>query len=748
MQNLSATIYCPNPDCQVANSELHSTCQKCGTRLPKVYLWAVWDGLEAGKPGDLLAGRYCFKSNQIVLDTQPGLVPEATENLPPKAETYLRLSPHQLHLPQVYAILKQSHPRIPGDVLLLDAAHLIRETESGLQLLPMLQSSWESASELRQLNWLWQMASLWQPLNVEGVAASLLSPDVLRVDGSLVRLVELRSDRTPPTLSKLGQLWRSWVPTAQPAIREFLDELCQQIIAGSIYSSEQLASLLDRGLEIAGKPQIRQVTIATGSDRGPSRPSNEDACYPPSGTAKVVDAREMPLVIVCDGIGGHAGGEVASNLAIATLQQHLEPLLTGQTILEPAHVMAELEHAALATNDVISQRNDNELRQERQRMGTTLVMALATDYELYLTHVGDSRAYRITLSGCQQVTVDDDLASREVRLGYATYREALRHPGSGALVQALGMASSTLLHPSVQRFMVDDDCLFLLCSDGLSDNNRVEQSWQVELLPVLQGKVDLATAVSRLVAIANTQNGHDNVTVGLVHCRVTAASLPAPLSRELALPDPANTRQEAGFSSPTAPTKLLRPRRRVRVLPALLGLLTLGGVSGVAAYFLLAGQREVAETPTPSPLVSASPSPSVTPSASLAPANLPQSLLQVTPTSVSNQEATLTLPIASPLADNKTRSVRIPAGSILKVVRQTESRDGVLYTLKLCWVTPESSARQGVGQTGDEVTTDPAAIAAVVSSIAPSNLSPEQLAAAQQYCSPLPTESSPSTQPN
>jgi len=748
MQNLSATIYCPNPDCQVANSELHATCQKCGTRLPKVYLWAVGDGVEAGKPGDLLAGRYYLKPNQILLDTQPGLVPEAIENLPPKAETYLRLSPYQLHLPQVYAILKQPHPRIHGDVLLLEAAHLIRETEAGLQLLPMLQSSWESASELRQLNWLWQLASLWQPLNVEGVAASLLSPDVLRVDGSLVRLLELRADRTPPTLSKLGQLWRSWVPTAQPAIREFLDELCQQIIAGSIYSSEQLASRLDRGLAIAGKPQIRQVTIATGSDRGPSRPSNEDACYPPSGTAKVFDARDMPLVIVCDGIGGHAGGEVASNLAIATLQQHLEPLLTGQTILEPAHVMAELEQAALATNDVISQRNDNELRQERQRMGTTLVMALATDYELYLTHVGDSRAYRITLSGCQQVTVDDDLASREVRLGYATYREALRHPGSGALVQALGMASSTLLHPSVQRFMVDDDCLFLLCSDGLSDNNRVEQNWQAELLPVLQGKVDLATAASRLVAIANNQNGHDNVTVGLVHCRVSAASLPAPLSRELALPDPANTRQEAGFASPTAPTKLLRPRRRVRVLPALLGLLMLGGASGVAAYFLLAGQRELAETPTPSPLASASPSPTVTPSVPPAPANLPQSLLQVTPTSVTSQEATLTLPIASPLADNKTRSVRIPAGSILKVMRQTESRDGVLYTLKLCWVTPESSARQGVGQMGDEVTTDPTAIAAVVSAIAPSNLSPEQLAAAQQYCSPLPTEASPSTPPN
>jgi hypothetical protein len=68
--------------------------------------------------------------------------------------------------------------------------------------------------------------------------------------------------------------------------------------------------------------------------------------------------------------------------------------------------------------------------------------------------------------------------------------------------------------------VVDEECIFLLCSDGLSDYNRVEQFWQQDVLPVLEGKIDLATAANRLITTANTRNGHDNVTVGLVHCRV------------------------------------------------------------------------------------------------------------------------------------------------------------------------------------------------------------------------------------
>jgi protein phosphatase len=149
-----------------------------------------------------------------------------------------------------------------------------------------------------------------------------------------------------------------------------------------------------------------------------------------------------------------------------------------------------------------------------------MVMSLIYGHEAYFAHIGDSRLYRITRTGCHQMTLDDDLATREVRLSGIVYREALGINGSGSLFQALGMNSSTSLHPNIRRTIVDEECIFLLCSDGVSDRDRVDQYWQTEILPVLEGKVDLATACQRTINMANTHNGHDNATVALVHCQV------------------------------------------------------------------------------------------------------------------------------------------------------------------------------------------------------------------------------------
>ena len=114
----------------------------------------------------------------------------------------------------------------------------------------------------------------------------------------------------------------------------------------------------------------------------------------------------------------------------------------------------------------------------------------------------------------------DIVRNREVRLGYAVYRDSLQYPSAGALIQAIGMRDSAALHPNLQRYMIEDDCIFLLCTDGLSDFDRVEQYWRHEITPVLDGKQDLPQAVSNLINIANRDNGHDNVTVALVHCKV------------------------------------------------------------------------------------------------------------------------------------------------------------------------------------------------------------------------------------
>ena len=612
MHSETITIYCPNHLCQAPNPESHRFCQQCRTHLPKRYLWAVGKGVEAYRSGELLAGRYSVKQSGIVLDTQPGRLPHSPAEITPDIEPYLRLVLYQLHVPQVYGLV-ESAPKRGENVLLLEQAPLYTEgvVSASLeslegQLMPALTTVWAESAALRQLNWLWQLAQLWEPLTSEGVVSTLLQPELLRVEGGLIRLLSLQAEpsdhRTAVTLVSLGQLWQQWVATAQPVIATFLGEVCQLLQQGQIRNAEQLVALLDRALAACGQAQSRQIHIATLTDQGPSRQRNEDACYPPGGTVwnSAEPGPNQPLVIVCDGIGGHEGGSVASNLAIATMQQQLQALPPQGHSIEPTVLMLQLEQATLTANDVISQRNDNEQRQERQRMGTTLVLALAYTHELYLTHVGDSRIYRVTRAGCHQVTLDDDLAAREVRLGYALYREALQQPGSGSLVQALGMSASTLLHPTVQRFVLDEDCVFLLCSDGLSDYDRVDEYWQSELLPLLDGTIDIATATQRLLAIANSRNGHDNVTIGLLHCQVRSqpAQATLPLNVVLDIPNPGVTQAVSATQDPVFAGKTqTKTQNQTQILPtrkpstnpliALLALLLVVGLGSVLAYTLL-----------------------------------------------------------------------------------------------------------------------------------------------------------------
>lgn len=535
MQNEAVKLQCPNDLCQTSNSQVDEFCQQCGTPLPKRYLWAVGTGDADLNPEDVLASRYLFKSNQIFLDTKPGLPPQTpTSEISSVIKPYLRLIPYRIHVPQVYGLVPPLEGRTNTDILLLEQAPIYADAVplEG-QLMPEITSVWHEGTSMRQLNWLWQIAQLWQPLSGEGVASTLLKPQLLRVEGSLVRLLQLQPDHSEtPTLSQLGLLWSQLATLAKPSIAEFLENLSLGLRQGELQTAEQLITVLDQGLIEVGRSQARTLSIATLTDKGPSRQRNEDACYPVSGTM-ITKATNSQIAITCDGIGGHEGGSVASHLAIETLQSQVQQLQFNDAYLDATTIVNQLEDAICTANDQISERNDHEHRYGRQRMGTTLVMALGHAHEIYTAHVGDSRAYWITRHGCHQVTLDDDVASREVRLGYALYRDALQQSSSGSLVQALGMGSSVFLHPTVQRFILDEDCVFLLCSDGLSDYERVDQSWQTEISPILDSQLDVMTAGSRLIELANTQNGHDNVTVCLLYYQVKCFEPEAALNPSL-----------------------------------------------------------------------------------------------------------------------------------------------------------------------------------------------------------------------
>ena len=520
MSHPEPRIQCSNPHCTASNSLEAYICDRCSTPIIRRYLWSSEPAIAASEKQTLISERYFALTEQIFLDTQPSKPPLTPEEVPPQIVVYLQLFAHYPCVPQPYGLLNDKHSWLfdYGTVPASEIGKLV----DPLNLIPKIENLWPNATALKQLNWLWQIARLWQPLASKGVASSLLEPDLIRINGQILQLMQLQQDSEPaPSLKDLGKLWTRWANHIHSDVKEVVTQLATNLENGVITRASQLTGLLDKTISLYGQSQQHSYQIYALSDSGPSRSNNEDAAYPLSAHAQNLAATEAGLAIVCDGVGGHDGGEIASTETIKYLQGKISNLKLNE--LTPLEVSRKLARYMNAANDAISKRNDTEQRQERQRMGTTLVMALANAETVYLSHIGDSRIYLITHNSCHQMTIDDDLASREVRLGFALYRDSLQYPSAGALIQALGMRDSAALHPNLQRLIVDEECIFLLCTDGLSDFDRVEQQWRKKILPVLNGKQNLAAAVKELITLANTQNGHDNVTVALVHCKVKAS---------------------------------------------------------------------------------------------------------------------------------------------------------------------------------------------------------------------------------
>lgn len=694
MVNPVAQIYCSNTRCQAPNPQSNKFCQQCRTPLLRRYLWAIGEGIETYQQGEVLAERYLVVGPRILLDTKPGLPTDAPPDIPVGIAPYLRLSPHKLHLPQPYGWLTLTEGRRLQEIWLLEDAPIgeTKTNEAEGQLFPELTSIWQDASGFRQLNWLWQMASLWEPLSSEGVASSLLTPALLRTEGSLVRLLELQPDaKKAPTLQHLGKLWSQWMPGTSAVIAGFFTQLTSQLTEGKLQRSEELVALLDKALQDTGRSLEHRYQIFTSTDKGPNRNQNEDACYPPPGQLIRPAKGEVALAIVCDGIGGHAGGEVASNLAIDTLRERVANLPAKPDECNPAILTEELERAACAANDQISQQNDSENRSDRQRMGTTLVMGRSCAHEMYITHVGDSRVYWISRNNCYQVTQDDDLASREVRLGYALYRSAVQQPSSGSLVQALGMASSSTLHPTVQRFVLDEDCVFLLCSDGLSDNDRVEQFWQTEILPILAGQIALKTAGERLLNLANRLNGHDNSTIALVYCQVSTPKETGQTQLSLAKLQSLPTTAKTGMKTQQLPSA----RSGGSPWGLLLLIFLLLGVAGVLAYVLsedvniavngMLGKVASNSGSSPEPTPASLPKPTGTQTSSSEITSLnEQAVIKVERATIKNPEGKdvpLVIRGGFPPQDQKVVGI-VSAGTVLKVI--SKSPDGQWVQFVVC----------------------------------------------------------------
>ncbi|MGB2924058.1 MAG: protein phosphatase 2C domain-containing protein [Limnothrix sp.] len=572
------TISCAKSDCPGGASVQQSHCGVCHNPVVKRYLRVLSPTTGSPlKPETLLEGRYWVtNSADIVLDTQPQERPFVTDQFPAEIASYLKLSPHMLHCPKVFGLTAEN------GAWLLEYPSMSLQP-SGLPVHPALFASllevWKSAEPLQQLNWLAQIAGLMPDLAKEGAGGTLYDLSLLGINGGVVQIRQLLFDRKQGiNFPKIGQVWRELLEHPHKSIQGFCSQLYKVLKQGRINQSQVLLETLNAGISELGRLHYEyRYDVYTQSDAGPARKHNEDACFPEAGIVH----KNFPLAIVCDGIGGHDKGEVASAIAIETLQRNVAAIDKTQ-IATPSQRREMLSEFVLRANDAISDQNDQEQRKERARMGTTVVMSWAEKPYLYLTHVGDSRIYRVTTESCHQLTYDDDLGSREVRLGYALYQDALSYPSAGALVQALGMNPSQSLHPTVQQVVPDCDVVYLLCSDGLSDYNRVESHWQSEIVPLLKGHGDIQQLGERLIAIANSENGHDNSTIALVHMRLrrreNVAAITFPTLQEAVAV--AAAPEDSSIAEPPVTEASEKPQQRQSTnwLLLLVGLLGLTGI--------------------------------------------------------------------------------------------------------------------------------------------------------------------------
>ena len=206
---------------------------------------------------------------------------------------------------------------------------------------------------------------------------------------------------------------------------------------------------------------MNQMNVWGMTDIGLVRKENQDAYVTAQHTAS-----GRTVGVVCDGMGGPAGGRVASQIAVSVYLEELEKLLTADQT--PQQLLEASAQAAALANQAI--QAEAERREECRNMGTTLVSAISYDGGVVVTNVGDSRAYHITEDGITRITKDHSLVESMVDRGDITAEEARRHPSRNLITRALGPDISADCDGYICPMNAGE--YLLLCSDALRGHPR------------------------------------------------------------------------------------------------------------------------------------------------------------------------------------------------------------------------------------------------------------------------------------
>ncbi len=235
------------------------------------------------------------------------------------------------------------------------------------------------------------------------------------------------------------------------------------------------------------------------SDIGKARRDNQD-----SFAYNVSDTKKLAFAVVCDGMGGAAAGNIASQLALDRFTDYIRN--TDYKNFSKEKICDMLETAVDCANVAVHEKAITE--PGLSGMGTTLVGVVISPSKTAVINIGDSRAYKINADGIERITRDHSLVADMVQMGEITEEEAREHPGKNLITRAVGTDSSVtgdIYFPEIQKGEY-----ILLCSDGLS--NLVSE--QEILYEVMYG--DNSDCCNRLINIANDRGGYDNITVVLL----------------------------------------------------------------------------------------------------------------------------------------------------------------------------------------------------------------------------------------
>jgi protein phosphatase len=234
-----------------------------------------------------------------------------------------------------------------------------------------------------------------------------------------------------------------------------------------------------------------KIQIGNCTDIGKVRRINED-------NYGYISGHFGDLLIICDGMGGHKGGEIASGLSVESIKKHFASIRNNFDPVRELRLSIEEANYGL----IETAKNDPALND----MGSTVVIALLTGNKAYTANLGDSRIYLCRKGVISQLTKDHSLVQQMVDTNIISAEEAKFHPKKNVITRSLGIGMLT--EPDISNEIVlEDNDIFILCSDGLT--TYVEDN---EILGIAV-KNSAQDAANRLVDLANERGGEDNITV-------------------------------------------------------------------------------------------------------------------------------------------------------------------------------------------------------------------------------------------